>query len=126
MSRDGQIFWSSDCETFNADSLAELIESDDDLEAGDLVSYGEAEDVGTDFVSEEDVIELIADRAYDYGGEAAEDFPDVSDEAARELAAFLAAWQAKHCKPNFYRIRNVKHYTITEADINEARRSPTQ
>ena len=121
MNKDGQVFWSSDEETFNYDSLDELIAMDDDLEAGRTVYYGEAEAIGTNFVDADDVIEDIANRAYAEGGEHAEDFPDVSAEAKKELDDFLIAWQAKYCVPTFYRIRNVKEYTITEADIAEAR-----
>ena len=49
-----------------------------------------------------DIIEIMRDRACDIAGDAAEDFPDVSDAAASELEGFLDAWAEKHCKAQFW------------------------
>lgn len=64
-----------------------------------------------------DVIDHMANQAYDYGGEYAEYYPDVSDEAKEELnvqlVALLEAWCQKHeVSPSFYQVSNVKEYPI--------------
>lgn len=112
--------WSRDGESFQFDSLAELLETYDDLEAGMSVEFGTATYPSTNFVDADDVVELIGTRAYDVGGEYAEDFPSLSDAAVKELSEFLSAWQAKHCKPTFYIVPGAQKYVITEQDIKDA------
>jgi hypothetical protein len=48
------------------------------------------------------VIEHMAEGAGDEGGEAADEFPDVSAEAKAELDALLTAWARKHVKVSFW------------------------
>ena len=49
-----------------------------------------------------DIIEIMRERACDVAGDAAEDFPDVSDAAASELEGLLDAWAERHCKAQFW------------------------
>ncbi len=122
---DGNTYWSRDGESFTASSLDELLELGDELKPGDVVEFGTAEYPGTDFIGAGDCIELIGDRASDVGGEWAEDFPHVSDEARAELDAFLEQWQAKHCQPTFYSIVGAQEYTLTEADFADTAKAST-
>jgi hypothetical protein len=68
-----------------------------------------------------DLIDTLGDRAYDWGGEHADDFPNVSKEAIVELNELLKGWYNKHLDVNFWRIdtKTVKEYVITEDDIKE-------
>jgi hypothetical protein len=47
----------------------------------------------------DDVIEQMGERAYEEIGEAAEDFPEATDEAKNELRDLLGAWAVKHFTP---------------------------
>ncbi|OVE49412.1 hypothetical protein [Chromobacterium violaceum] len=115
--------WSRNGETFQADSLHELI-NDYELGPGSVAHVGDVQEHGTDWIDANDVIEQIANRGADEGGEFADDFPDVSAEAKAELDEFLKRWQAEHCVANFFLVVNVRHHTITEADIEEAACKP--
>lgn len=46
--------------------------------------------------SASEILEIMTDRAVEAVGDAAEDFPDVADEAIDELDALLDAWAEKH------------------------------
>lgn len=123
MDNEGKVFWSRDEEEFNCDSLEELLDNFEDIEVGQTVWYGEAVKIDpSKFCTAAEVIERIGDAGYDYGGEWAEDYPDVSEEAIQELDNFLVAWINKHCQPTFYRIKNIKTHTITAEEIAEARK----
>lgn len=116
-------YWATDDETYNLDTLDEVIESllfynEPNEIVGSKVSYGEAVPFSTDWIDADFVIDNIAERGYDEGGEWAEDFPDVSAEAREELETFLSAWQSKHCIANFWKIKNTKEYTITQEDVD--------
>lgn len=114
--------WSSNGEDFNSDSLEDLLDINDHLEVGDTVWKADAvKPDPTSYVSASDVIELISERASDDGGEYAEDFPDVSKEAATELDELLAGWIKKHCaEPRFYLVLNPAEYTLTADDLSRA------
>ena len=49
-----------------------------------------------------EVLEIAGERAGDEAGEAAADFPDVSQAAGEELDALLSAWSAKHLTCSFW------------------------
>lgn len=49
----------------------------------------------------DDIIERMHESASEHG-EAAEEYPDVSDEAKAELDAILTAWARKHAEPRFW------------------------
>jgi len=101
---------------FCHDSLGELLDMCPDIEPGQTVWVGEVTDPGTNWIIAEQVIDRIADAAYEIGGEHAEDFPRISHEAKAELDAFLRRWQAEHCQPTFWTMRNVKPYTVPATD----------
>lgn len=110
--------WSADNETFNYTELGDLLDSNDELEPGRIVYVGDAEPAKiTHLCDSDDVLNTIADRAYDVAGEYAEDCADVSAEAKAELDAFLSSWIERHCNLNFWRVRNVKEYMLTEGDF---------
>lgn len=56
----------------------------------------------SEMVDADDVIERMGDAACDVAREAAEEYPDVSDEARAELQALLEAWAEKHALVNFW------------------------
>lgn len=71
-----------------------------------------------------DVIEHMENQASDYGGEYAEYYPDVSEEAKAELgdqlAALLDAWCERHdVSPNFYQVVAVKEYPVSSSPSQE-------
>lgn len=112
--------WSADEENFRYDSLAELLDNHENLLAGNTVYVGEAHvPAYKQFCDADDVIQMMGERAYDIAGEYAEDFPDVTEEATAELNALLLAWMETHCPVNFWTVKNVKPYVITEADVAE-------
>lgn len=113
------IVWSADDEYYNYDSLAELIEGNPDIDAGAEVCFGEKKEVApSELFDGSDIVEMLAERAYDIAGEAAEDFPDVSKEEIKELEFLVHEWMRKYCI-NFYKVVNTKKHTITVADIVE-------
>ena len=111
-------YWARDEEHFSYGSLGELLDCNDDLQVGDTVYTGNGITPNpAEWVDADDVIEQLACRAYDEGGEFAEDYPEVSKEAKAELHELLAAWARKHCTPTFYLIKNVREYEITAEDL---------
>ncbi|PVX86431.1 hypothetical protein [Paraburkholderia unamae] len=112
-----EVVWSADLELFNFDSLGELLDSDD-FEVGQTVFFGEKAAVNpTHWVDVDIVLDALCDRAFDQVGEAASDYPDVSQEARDELETVLGAWVAKHAQPTFYAVKKITEYTITQEDI---------
>ncbi len=111
--------WSHDNELFQCDSLGDLVTNYRDvLEVGSIVYVGDAERPTVRELCDVDaVIDQLGERARDIGGEFAEDFPDVTDDAKAELEAFLVAWLEKHCTIDFYTVRNVTPYTVTAIDL---------
>jgi len=47
------------------------------------------------------VIDMMAECGAEQWGEAADDWPTVTDEARLELENFLDAWMVKYCTPEF-------------------------
>lgn len=114
----GSIYWSRNEEHYLYESLGELLDDHDDIEAEDTVHYGTAEIPNpTDWVDAEDVIEQLACRAQDECGEWAEDYPDVTVEAKVELTELLETWVVKYCQPTFWTIKDVKTYEVTAEDL---------
>ena len=110
---------SVDNETFNCETLGELLDNNaDELKAGMTVYVADAEPPNIALLCDaDDVLETIGCRADDMAGEYAEDCARVSAEAKVELNALLAAWIQKHCSLNFWTVRNAKEYVLTEADF---------
>ena len=110
--------WSADAESFCHQSLQDLLDSDDRIVEGSTVWCGDADRPGaSELIDASDIIELLATRALDVGGEWAEDYPDVTNEAKSELEALLWGWIEKHCEPEFWSVSAVEQYTVTAADI---------
>lgn len=110
--------WSADEECFNAETLGDLLDGNDELEAGHTVWVGDAlPPDAASYIDADSVIEQMGERAMDDCGECAEDYPDVTAEARRELDDALKAWARKHCTPRFWQVRNVREYVLTAEDV---------
>ena len=115
-----ELIYSADGEDFQYESVQEILDNYEDLVAGDLIHVAEKHDADvTTLVDADDITEMLGERAWDNFGECAEDFPDVSKEAKMELNMLLSGWITKNCKVNFWWVRNVKTYVITEEDMKE-------
>lgn len=121
MATENPTYWSDNEEDWNCDCLSDLLAGNDELKAGDTVYFGTGvTPPATAFISADDVLEMMGERAYDDFGEHAEDFPCVTPEAKAELAAILSGWVDRHCHPTLYRITDVTEYVLTEEDIQDA------
>lgn len=110
--------WSVNEEDFQYEHLGDLLAENDELQVGNTVYVGEAvKPELSHFCDADDVITMMGERAYDIGGEWAEDFPDCTKEAEKELDALLLAWMEKHCTVNFWTVKNIKPYVLTESDF---------
>jgi len=110
--------WSLNDEGFSHDSLSELLENYPDLKAGAQVFTGMAVYPALSrLIDSDDVIDQMGDRAYDIAGEYADGYPDMSAEDKAELDSLLEGWIKKACSPDFYEVRDVHTYVITEQDI---------
>jgi hypothetical protein len=67
-----------------------------------------------------EIVELMGERASDNCGEVAEDWPDVSDEAKKELNDLLAAWVRKNAPARFW-MADGKPERVTRNDLTNAR-----
>lgn len=118
-----RIVWSIDEEIFDCDNVTEVIYKDYDgnLKVGSTVYYGELHEVDVKSLFHIDyLIETFGEQAWDKVGEAAEDYPNVTNEQVKELSDFIEGWLNKYAKPNFYTVENVKPYILTEQDIKDA------
>jgi hypothetical protein len=111
--------WSHDGETFDCQSLGELLDNHgDELAPGDTVYVGTAHRPPLEkLIYVDDVLEPMGERAYEIVGEHAEDYPEVSQEAKGELLALLLGWARKHAMPNFWTVRGVREYVLSEEDL---------
>ncbi len=110
--------WSRDGQTFNYDTLGELLDSNDDVQEGDIVHVGTANVPDpAEWVDADDIIEQLACRGDDNCGELADDYPEVSKEAKAELQDVLEAWARKYCTPSFWMIEDDREYIITAEDV---------
>lgn len=115
--------FSTNDEDFNFTDFSELmgaLKDNGDVAVG--ATYYEADFrhiTGSDLVSVDRLIEDMEERLYDEVGECAEGGLDVSDEAAKELEAFLVQWAEKHTDlGRFYKILGKsREMKITEADL---------
>ena len=113
--------WSINNEDFNCDTLTELLEANQgDIRPGQTVYCGTAKAPAlSSFVDVDSVIDNFAERAYDFGGEWAEDYPEVSPEHEAKLQAFLESWLAECPAPRFYQVVDAKPYVLTESDFSQ-------
>ena len=113
--------WSVCGEIFNHDNLGDCIDelgNDAILEVGRVVYFGDAiRPLAKHLIGADDVKETLEMRAWDIAGEWADDFPNCSPEAYKLLDNYLKRWVDKHCNINFYTVKNVQQYVITEEDI---------
>ena len=63
--------------------------------------------------------EMIWQAAHDDVGEAAEDFPDLTEQAKTELSAFLKGWAERHVKALFW---NADSKTVQRIEPRTQRR----
>lgn len=129
----GDIYWSNNDEDYLYSSKEEALEcfgffgvNEDGItrswsgpKAGDRLYFGVLEENDVGLIDADDIITILAERAYDNHGEAAEDYPNVDKEAIDELQSLLDTWVEKHCKPNFFVVKDIKEYIITEQDIKD-------
>lgn len=116
----GDIWWSIDEENYNYESLDELLDAEwgqqEHLKEGATVYYGTIKIPSTSFVDASDIIDVISERAYEEGGEYAEDYPDYSEQDEKDLQEFITQWQARF-SPRFFTIKESKEYTLTAEDV---------
>ncbi|WP_432734809.1 hypothetical protein [Ralstonia solanacearum] len=120
VAKNDQECWSRDGEEFRYYSLSDLLdEYGDDYQPGDTVYAGTVvRPTAADLCNADDVLQTIAERAWDFGDEHASDFPSVDKAAEAELGALLHGWINKHLLPaNFYQVVNGREYVLTEADF---------
>lgn len=92
-----------------------------DPEPGAKIFVGEAETPSlASMISADDVIDEMACRADDIGGEHAENFPDITLEDKERLELLLVDFFTPLCSVPFYTVKNVKEHVITLADLELA------
>ena len=110
--------YSVDEETFNCESLGELID-DNELEVG--ATYWEADAIEishADNIDVQGILENMDERLYDEVGEIADcDYSDVPQEAKDELAALIFCWAEKHVNLRYWKVRNDKELKVTSEDM---------
>lgn len=124
--------YSTNDEDFKFTDFSDLIdelESNGDLAVG--ATYYEADFrrvTAKDLVSIDRVVEDMDERLYDLVGEAAEDGIDVSNEAEKELEAFLVQWVDKHADIRRYYtiVGKSREIKITAEDIPDNYQSDIQ
>jgi hypothetical protein len=110
--------WSVDQEHFQSGTLVDLLSNHSELTPGVIVWRGIAvHPNNTHLCDGNDVIDTMADRACDFAGEHAEDYPAVSDDARAELDQLLSDWIDKYAPPHFFQVESVEPYTLTNADF---------
>lgn len=121
--RSGEITWSANGEDWHNEDLSELITSYDELQAGSTVYFGTKRYLDpAGFVDPDSLISSMNDNAScSDAGEWVDDWPQASKEAMANLGSFLRGWARANCPSDFYLVDGVTSYTLTEADIQEAR-----
>lgn len=126
--RAGDIVWSTNKEDFTSDTKEEAIENKyvyvdgvyTNAKAGDKLYYGTVQAIQSKhLVDADDVIDMLAERAYDLVGEYADNYPQASTKEVKLLDNYLKKWVEKYCKPSFYNIVDIQEYIITEEDIKD-------
>ncbi len=110
--------YSVDEETFNCESLEELID-DNGLEVG--ATYWEADAIEishADNIDVQSILENMDERLYEEVGEIADcDYSDVPQDAKDELAALITGWAEKHVNLRYWKVRNAKERKVTSEDM---------
>lgn len=68
----------------------------------------------------DDLTEGAASRAYEFGGEYADGFPELSVEEKKELERLILSYLKPIVPVNFYRVDESEAHTITFADLEMA------
>ncbi len=116
--------WSADGESFNDDCLGDVLDNlASDHEPSELLGmkvYKAEAHVAcpTDFFDVDYFIEELGQNACDNMGECAEDWPGCSTEAVKRLEKYINNWLKKEAPCNFWHVKNVQEYVITEDDLN--------
>jgi len=113
--------WSANDEDFNSICLVDLLDDNPELKVGDVVWKAEAKHPKvSNLIDVDDILELLADRAYDIGGEWSEDWmSDVESLHRESLQAALEKWCQELPEVNFYLVCKSVEYVITEQDLEE-------
>ena len=82
------------------------------------------DDPATFLPDQDDLLEHMAERAYDSdAGEWVDNYPTLDIEAKTELERALQplkAWARKHCQPEFFTIKNITPYIVTAEDVSRS------
>lgn len=125
---DDLVFYLDDDCSDASGCIGELIDYHDgrdvEISAGTVIYIADKAHPSTsDFLPDfDDVIDRMANAAWDRGSEHAEDFPEITDTdaAKRELESLLEAWADKYVQaPRWYLCKNVREYAITQADMDD-------
>ena len=118
-----EVFYSIDDESYNFENLGDLFDALDEdgcLEVG--AAYFEANCrrmTAQDVVPVGWLLDAIGERMHDEVGEAAADFPNVSQQAKDELQKLLSDWIEKHDNPGSYWtiVGKARRKVVTEDDL---------
>ncbi len=119
-----QYSWSTDEEQFHdqcnsvEEDIAAAIDYHGGLEIGTTVHVGEVQQVATrQLVSADAIIEYMQVQAYDFSGEASEDYlASVTKEQQEELERLVIEWADRVEKPGFWQVINSAPHVITAED----------
>jgi len=116
-----EIAWSANDEDFNCVELSDLINDNPELEPGDVVWKATINRPKiSSMIDVNDIIEQMADRAYDIGGEWSEDWmSDVVENHSKSLKELLDKWSKELPSPTFYEVGKSEEYIITALDLEE-------
>lgn len=111
-------------EQWHSDSLASFV-SDNEIAAGTEVFRGVVDrpKASSFMVDSDDIINHMANQAYDNNSEYADNFPDLKPEQEEELKGLLAPlqeWADKSCDVNFYTVEQIEPYIVTPDDVAAA------
>ena len=107
------------------DEALEAIDNESDLEPGLTIYQGDkVQHVASEFFCIDSLCEDMQERAYDEGGECADDFPDLSKAQTAELETLVKTWLDANVKVRFWTVENAVAITVTEQMIDDYRGQP--
>lgn len=111
--------WSLNREDWEED--LENIFNDNELKVGDIIFEGVSKRTNAiSLVNHTDILDMLDERAYDEGGEYAENWINPSKEDCKDLDAFLHQWYQKTFGTSkYYVVSDIKEYVITQEDIDD-------
>ena len=113
--------WSANDEDFNSTCLSDLLNDNPELKVGYVVWKAEAKrPTVSNLIDVDDILELLAERAYDIGGEWSEAWvSDVASAHRKSLEDALSKWSKELPEINFYLVGKSQKYILTEEDLEE-------